>query len=171
MKTLTIIEGLNEEKLKAYLSDSLELLGIDCNFVAIDSIDESVYFDYIILNSSRKFNSMALNTRYCFVNMDNHFNDNINIFGNMITYGFGIKNTVTISSLQDDNLGFVYCLQRYLSLDGIRAIEPQEIPIHIQFSNDIHLYALVITITIGLIEEIDSETIRKNLVKNVLSLR
>ncbi|MCM8711629.1 hypothetical protein M2651_11445 [Clostridium sp. SYSU_GA19001] len=165
MKTLTVVEGIMEEKLKTYLKDALNVLGISHRFVAAESLKENMYLDYILLNSSKKFENITLKGKYCFVNMDSNFSDNLNVFGNTITYGFGIKNTVTVSSVEDNNLGFVYCLQRYLNLDTINQIEPQEIPIRLQFSDDIHLYALMIAITIGLIQCIDSETIERNLVK------
>jgi hypothetical protein len=99
--------------------------------------------------------------------MDNGFDKTINIYGNIITYGMGSRNTVTISS-QEYNTSFVYCLQRYISLSSGEVIEPQEIPVKTEFTNESEVYALMIAVTIALIEGIDSVEIEKKLYKKTL---
>lgn len=167
MKRITIVADENEERFKLYLSEALESLGLEHSFTKLKDAEEHMSIDYIILNSAFRHKYTELNSTYCFVNMDNNFRDNINIFGNIITYGIGSRNTVTVSSLQENNLGFVYCIQRYLSLGIDNIIEPQEIPVHVEYLNDIHLYALMMAVTIGLIEGLKCEEIEEKFSKKI----
>lgn len=170
MKKLTVMVDLNEEELRTYLLDSLNLLGIDYSFINFEDLEESNCFDYMVINNSLKHKLTDINSTYCFINMDNNFNENMNIYGNLITYGIGRKNTVTISSFQENNLGFVYCLQRYLDLGCKGILEPQEVPLHVEFLSITHLYALMLAVTIGLIEGLKIEEIEKKLANKVLYL-
>jgi len=171
MKNLTIISGIEEEKLKKYILEVLDILEIHYKFLFLDELTEYSKLDYIILNSNKKLKFSNLKCNYCFINMDNNYKENLNIYGNIITYGFGNKNTVTLSSVEDNNLGFVYCLQRYLDLKEDYILEPQEIPIHFEYINDIHLYSLMVSVTIALIEGLKAEDIEKKLFKKVLFLK
>lgn len=166
MKTIAVADSLVQEKFKSYLSGIFSLLEIDC---CLYELTRDEYLDYIIINSPT-YKSDQLSAEYCLVNMDNDYNKGMSLCGAMITYGFGNKNTITISSVGDSNQGFVFCLQRYLKLNSSYTLEPQEIPIHLQFDNDIELYAFMAAITIGLIEGKDSSLIQKKLNKKILTL-
>lgn len=170
MKSLTVICGLKEEELKTYILGALESLGIYCEPIEYEEVNEGMEIDYVIINSNKKLKVLNLKCNYCFINMDNSYKDNLNIYGNIITYGFGNKNTVTISSIEDNNLGFVYCLQRYLDLKGNAVLEPQDIPIHVEYYNHTHLYSLMIAVTIALIEGFKIEHIERNLSKKIIFL-
>jgi hypothetical protein len=170
MRTIAVMEVFNEKSFNSYLSCLLDLLNIEHSLQSIEGM-ESIDLDYVILNSSKKEQKVIdLKADYCFANMDNRLEGNINIYGNMITYGFGAKNTVTVSSLEDNNEGFVYCLQRYLSCKLEGALEPQEIPISLKFENDGELYAATIAITIALLEGSNCKDIEKKLSKKLLAL-
>jgi hypothetical protein len=170
MRTIAVMDGYNEENYINYLDHVLNLLQVEhsiSNMVRLKNTQP----DYVVLNSSNKeVKELNLKADYCFANMDNSFSGNINIFGNMITYGFGIKNTVTISSVEENNEGFVLCIQRYLSLGLEEALVPQEIPVSLKFNNDTELYAAMAAITIALLEGMSSSYIEKKLSKKVLIL-
>jgi hypothetical protein len=170
MRTIAVMEGFNEKSFNSYLSYLLDLLDIEHNFQSVKGM-KTIESDYAILNSSKKdVKELSVKSGYCFANMDNRFKGNINIYGSVITYGFGAKNTVTVSSLKDDNEGFVYCLQRYLSFKAHGDLEPQEIPISLKFENDGELYAAMIAITITLLEGSSGRDIEKRLSKKNLVL-
>lgn len=170
MRKIAVMEVFNEKSFNSYLSCLLDSLNIEHSLQSIEG-KKNIDFDYVILNSSKKEQKeVHSKADYCFVNMDNSFEGNINIYGNMITYGFGAKNTVTVSSLEDNNEGFVYCLQRYLSFKLEGALEPQEIPISLKFENDEELYSAMIAITIALLEGSNCRDIEKNLSKKLLAL-
>lgn len=170
MKSLAIMCGPKEDELKNYILEALEALEINYKFISLKELDESRYLDYAIINSSQKLKASNLECSYCFINMDNNYKENLNIYGNIITYGLGSRNTVTLSSIENNNLGFVYCLQRYLDLEGGFVLEPQDIPFHVEYSNHTHLYSLMIAITIALIEGLNIDYIEKKLSKKVLFL-
>ena len=60
----------------------------------------------------QKYKMEEIRGSYCLINMDKCYQNNITIYGNVIAYGFGSKNTVTVSSVEDEKTDFVYCLQR-----------------------------------------------------------
>jgi hypothetical protein len=170
MITIAVIEGFSEKSFNSYLSYLLDLLNIEHSLQSAEGV-KGIELDYVIINSSKK-NQKEINIKadYCFANMDNSLGGNINIYGNMVTYGFGVKNTVTVSSLEDNNEGFLYCLQRYLSFKCEGALDPQEIPISLKFHNDGELYAAMIAITIALLEGSSCRDIEKKLSKKLLVL-
>ncbi len=170
MMTIAVIESLREKEFNAYVSYVLNLLHIKHSIVHIKGLKTNK-FDYVILNSSRKeLENLILSGDNCLINMDSGFVGDINIYGNMITYGFGNKNTVTVSSVKDNNEGFVYCLQRYLGLRLNKLLEPQEIPVSLKFKNDTELYAAISAVTIALLEGLSCCDIEKGLTKKVLLL-
>lgn len=145
MKTVSVIGG--NKSFNSYLQKTLKSLEIDCKYFSKYAIKNESNYDYVIFNSNSSIKDVILNGSYCFVNMDLVSNNsNVSIFGNVITYGLGSKNTITVSSIEDNN-GFMYCLQRDLN-----CIEPAEIPISMSFNNEDEIYAAMVGITIGLIE-------------------
>lgn len=167
MKSLAIVEDFEESIFKNYITATLQSLNVELKLVDVHNLDDS-HVDYVVLNNSKSIENMEFMTDYCLINMDNGLNRNINIFGSIITYGFGNRNTVTISSLQYNNVSFVYCLQRYIKSDLDALIEPQEIPINADFISDNELYALMSAITIALIEGVSCKEIEKKLGRKLL---
>lgn len=152
MKTIAIIEG--SKNFNEYLLKILEISGVELKFFVKHSIKKEDYYDYIVVNSNDNIKGISLNSKYCFINMDliGNKNNNISVCGNIITYGLGSKNTVTVSSIENKN-SFVYCLQRDVKHKELGMIESAELPVKMSFSNDDELYASMVAITISLIEE------------------
>lgn len=151
MKTIAVISG--NKAFCSYLLKTLRLVDIEVRFFTKYAVKNENYYDYVIFNSNSSIKDVLINGSYCFINMDlvNYKNSNINIYGNLITYGLGSKNTVTVSSMEDNN-SFVYCLQRDVNYNAVGMLEPQEIPINVSFNSDEEIYAAMVAITISLIE-------------------
>ncbi|WP_411680462.1 hypothetical protein [Clostridium thailandense] len=150
MKTISIIGG--NKGFNSYLQKILNISEIDCKYFTKYAVKKEQCYDYVIFNSNSNIKDIWLNGSYCFVNMDLVNNSkNVNVYGNIITYGLGSKNTVTVSSMKDNN-SFVYCLQRDLNYNAFGKLEPAEIPINISFSGEDEIYAAIVAITISLIE-------------------
>lgn len=161
MKTGLII-GFNEDFI-CNLRRITNTLGLNCNLYLEQGNNLGTKLDYLILNKHGDNDFICLQGNYCFINMDESFKKEINVSGSVITYGLGGKNTVTVSSIKEDNSGFVYCLQRYLKLDFEKILEPQEIPIIMHFENSKELYASMVGITMGLIEGLKCDLIKQML--------
>lgn len=160
MKNIVVFDGNRE--FKAYLKKQLDLLNIKLDIrVYNDEFDE--YYDYIVINNAEAIDKYKDNIsgKYLLINMDMLGESRAKFLGNIITYGLGNKNTVTVSSMEKDNGSFVYCLQRALVSNESFVIQPEEIPIERTFKDNYELYSFMATITIGLIEGIESENIRK----------
>lgn len=168
MKTIAISDNTIQASFRYYLASILDLLGVNYNLCDFNELTGDKYLDYVVVNSPVSKN-IQLNAKYCLVNMDNEYDKRMSLYGSMITYGFGSKNTITISSVGDDNQGFVYCLQRYLKCNSSFALEPQEIPVHFQFDHEIELYAYMAAITIGLIEGRGNDLVQNKLNKKILT--
>jgi UDP-N-acetylmuramyl pentapeptide synthase len=170
MKTISVVEDFKEKDFNSYLSNVLNMLHVEHHLVHIKSLEEDK-LDYLVLNSRKKhFKGLNLFSKFCLANMDNKLQGNINIHANMITYGVGSKNTVTVSSLQDNNEGFMYCLQRYLGVSSEKILEPQDIPVNIKFNSDVELYAAMAAVTIALCEGLSCSEIEDRLSKKLLVL-
>lgn len=141
----------------------MKLLDLRLQFVTEESISIVKHFDYIILLNDVLLNKASFNCGYCFIDMDQNQGDSIDVYGNIIAFGFGGKNTVTISSIENENGGFVYCLQRYLNINAFRMLDPQEIPINVEFQKEQELYAYMVCITVALIEGLSSTEIEDKL--------
>lgn len=161
MKTISIIGG--NKSFSSYVQKVLKSLEIDCKYFTKYAVKRENYYDYVIFNSNSNIKDIVLNGGYCFINMDLvNGNRNVNIYGNIVTYGLGSKNTITVSSMEDNN-SFVYCLQRDLNYNAFDKLEPAEIPINMGFNGEEDIYAAMVAITIGLIEGKDiSCLIKKN---------
>ncbi|MCY6370576.1 hypothetical protein [Clostridium ganghwense] len=157
MKTIAFVGQNNDKVFKSNVLGFIEALGIKYRDISKDIPYNEKYSDYIIMNSCINISAVTLNCGYCLANMDTLLGNKISINGNLITYGFGSKNTVTISSVKDENDGFVYCLQRYIHINDLQGVEPQEIPIEIEFEEEEELYSYMVAITISLIEGINNK--------------
>jgi len=172
MKTVAVFGNKEKNDFLMSITKVLNLLGINLKFVTEESIVAEKYFDYIILFSNASLLKASFNCGFCFIDMDESQDNSIDVYGNIIAIGFGSKNTVTISSVENENDGFVYCLQRYLNVNAFRMLEPQEIPVNVEFDSEIELYVYMICITIALIEGVDSDEVEEKLnsrcfVKNI----
>ena len=154
MKKIAVIGG--SKAFHYYLLKILKLTDVEAKFFTKYAVKNEKYYDYVIFNSSSNIKDVLIKGSYCFVNMDliNFKNNNINICGNLITYGLGSKNTVTVSSMEDNN-SFVYCLQRDVKHNDLGLVEPEEIPVNMDFSSDEEIYASMVGITISLLEGSD----------------
>lgn len=160
MRNIVVFDSNME--FKAYLKKQLELMNIEYD---INECPKKFYgsCDYVIVNNGEYVDEYKedLLGKYLLINMDMLGDAVINFTGNVVTYGLGNKNTVTVSSMEKGNGSFVYCLQRALSGDEFLVIQPEEIPIKMNFKDNYELYSFMVTITIALIEGINSNSIRK----------
>ncbi|MCY6482793.1 hypothetical protein OW763_00275 [Clostridium aestuarii] len=159
MKKIAFVGKEQNKIFKAAVLKFISSRGIEYEDVSYDIIHKDVYADYVIVNSHINTLNSKINCRYCFINMDSIYQEKISINGNLITYGFGNKNTITISSVENENEGFVYCIQRFLVCSNSNIVEPQEIPIEVAFDTEEQLYSYMVAITISLIEKVDSKKI------------
>ncbi|MBC2582478.1 hypothetical protein [Clostridium sp. DJ247] len=163
MKTIAIIGG--SKNFNNRLSKMLKSANIECKAYTKYMVKKESHYDYVVLNSNSSIKDVLINGGYCFVNMDliDIKSNNANVYGNIITYGFGSKNTVTVSSMEDHN-SFVYCLQRDVNYNALGIIEPEEVPVEMEFGSEEDIYVAMVGITIILIEgkDIDSFSKRKN---------
>ncbi|WMJ81082.1 hypothetical protein RBU49_02170 [Clostridium sp. MB40-C1] len=169
MKTIAFI---GEDKIRNFKSNVLEFVNSYSNNykeVTNEHISSKGYADYIVMNSNSDSDIGVLKCKYCLANMDKLFQNNICIYGNLITYGFGNKSTITVSSVENENEGFVYCLQRYINMDCSHNVEPQEIPICLKFEDEEELYCYMVAITILLIENVGDEKFFEKLLNKSLN--
>lgn len=168
MKKIAIIG--DSKPFHSYLLKIFKLTNVEAKFFTKYAVKNEKQYDYVIFDSTSNIKDVLINGSYCFINMDliNFKNNNINIYGNLITYGLGGKNTVTVSSMEDNN-SFVYCLQRDVNHNAVGILEPEEIPINMAFSNDQEIYAAMVGITISLIEGKDIRHLSKGRKLTVLS--
>jgi len=163
MKTIAVFGDEQKNEFLLNVTRILTLLDVKFQFVTEETISTIKHFDYIILLNDASLTKISLNCGYCFIDMDQNQGDSIEVYGNIIAFGFGGKNTVTISSVENENGGFVYCLQRYLNINAFRMLEPQEIPINVEFHKEQELYPYMVCITIALIEGLSNAEIEERL--------
>ncbi|WP_027626852.1 hypothetical protein [Clostridium lundense] len=160
MRNIVVFD--NNREFKTYLKNQLELINIEC---VINECPKKFYgsCDYVIVNNGEYLDGYKenLSGKYLLINMDMLGDSIINFNGNVVTYGLGNRNTVTVSSMEKGNGSFVYCLQRALAGNNLLVIQPEEIPIKTYFKDNYELYSFMVTITIALIEGINSDSIRK----------
>lgn len=150
MNCMAVIGGNNE--FIDFIKKVFRIMQVNCEIIRDEDIDSSKYCEYIVLESGSNDSNFTLNTSYFFINMDNSKVEGSNIYGNIITYGFGNKNTVTVSSFDSEKQSFVYCLQRYINHNAFAMIQPEEIPVIIDFKNNNELYASMVGITVAFLE-------------------
>jgi hypothetical protein len=163
MRTIAIITQEEEQDFIFNLNNILSKMDMEYCLIKEEQILGDKYFDYVVLHSKPKKVSISLNSSYSFINMDELQGDNVDVYGNVITFGFGRKNTVTISSASKENQEFLYCIQRYLNINALGMLGPEEILIDVEFSSEKELYAYMVGITIALIEGKDSKYIGEKL--------
>lgn len=165
MNTVVILEDSPDfTRSISFLIDKLKL---NLHIVPYNLVKDNGVYNYIIVNNNLKTKAENLNCSYCLVNVDNLSNKKISssIYGNIITYGYGNKNTVTVSSVGDEEGHLIYCLQRNLNNNSLGMLEPIEIPIQGQYYSDMEIYAVIALITISLIEGIDADYLRKKIIE------
>ncbi len=137
-------ENLVEQELKKITINPT----IAINEKSINNI-KNVKFETLIINNNIKkiqekeeFKKIIANAKYILINSDEV---NLSILNKLnatfITYGFNGKATVTMSSIEDDEL--ILCLQRNIKTLQNKIIEPQEICINMQHNNLIDKYLVI----------------------------
>ncbi|WP_125152766.1 hypothetical protein [Clostridium rectalis] len=153
MKSIIVVD--KNKEFKIILQKVLNILGVTHVLVQNGDVNKSELYNYLVLNGLENDdilkNISQMHFDYILMNMDNDTHNSLNMYGNIITYGFGNKNTITISSVEKDSGNFVYCLQRYIQNNKCN-LEPQEVPITIPFTNNNELYAYIVAITIAMVE-------------------
>lgn len=152
-------------------SEECVLKLLDCNnvfkennviFIKDTNIDniKNVHFDTIIINDSinkiEELSELVCNAKNIAINIDNGIElENSNMSNtNVITYGFNLKASITISSITEDDA--LICVQRNISNNnGI--IEVQDIKI--DNSNNYNIYDLIIMLVLFFLYLPANETI------------
>ena len=168
MVDILIIESIKNESFRTGLIHNLNALDIEYSLQTVNCVG-TYETEYTIINGLNSDIKGDFKASYCLVNTDNNLESSINLFGNMITFGLSSKNTVTVSSI--DGASFVYCLQRFIGLNNTKVIEPQELPVHLNYKDDNELYAVMAAITIGLLEGFSASFIEKKLSEKILVLK
>lgn len=122
-------------------------------FINEDTIDnfKNVKFDTIIISRNFKnqetLRQLVSKAEYIVINEDFGNKDEMleNINGNIVTYGFNSKATITMSSVTDDSI--LICIQRNINYKGA-CIEQQEIKIIKDENIDVYDIMLLITMTL-----------------------
>lgn len=169
MNTILILSAEENNHFIHGVKSMLSKLGVDFTLITDICEAKEKHFEYVILNSTEKAKKISINSSFCFINMDQRQGDNIDVYGNMITYGLGSKNTVTLSSMDKEKGELVYCLQRYININAPSMLEPQEIPIRAQTCSDVEAYAFLVSVTIALMENIKSSDIENIFNKKVFN--
>ena len=166
MINIAVLDEKDEKIFKVKLLSIMSQLGFD--YINLNSKLKCDLCNYVILNSTVLVKSEEIRCYHYLVNMDKVTENRNLVKGNLITYGYGSKNTITISSFEEEGSGFVYCIQRFINVNSSRVLEPQEIPILVHIDNEEHLYIYMVAITIALIEGMNSEEVRRKLYNNNL---
>lgn len=146
-----------------HVYNMIKILNLNLDLSSENSITNS---QYIVIDRDIDFKCNSIECEYCFINMDLFKNKNIDIKGIVVTYGLGNKNTITLSSLEQESIGIVYCVQRYINTCNKNIIEPQEIPLNIYYRDESYLYAYMVIITIALIQGEHISNIEKKIINS-----
>lgn len=153
MKKANVILSQDDHEFTEELYKVFHILGIECHLdVNAEGSRDSNRYDYVIINSRTASVENVECSGYCFINMDANKENLVSIYGNIVTYGFGGKNTITISSTGNEDDGFVYCLQRFIDLNDFSMLEPQEIMLQGNFASCSSIYSAMVGITIALLQ-------------------
>ncbi|EJO5348707.1 hypothetical protein NRP93_002839 [Clostridium botulinum] len=159
MKKLCVYS--EDENFVKHIHNMINILDLELDYSKENSLLNS---EYIVINEDSNFHSNSINCEYCFINMDLFKNKNMDVNGVVITYGLGNKNTVTLSSLEQESIGIVYCIQRYIEIHKEKIIEPQEIPLDIYYKDESFLYAYMVIITVALIQGLNISSIESKII-------
>ena len=136
----------NEIKLKHLLKETSKCHHIfylhDDNIRNMKNITfETILIGKNIDSSKEKIRNLVQKADYLILNNDEK--DNVEILKdlnlNLITYGLGSKCTITVSSIEEEQI--MLCLQRSIKTPQRIKIEPQEMPLPLKQKEDI--YALL----------------------------
>lgn len=161
MNSVGVVGG--NKKFIGFLESLFCITKTDCRIITEKRIECSKYYDFIIFNHLSHKAEFSLDCSYILVNMDSFKECKSSIRGDVITYGFGSKNTVTLSSIESETGNLVYCVQRYIEKDSMPVLQPQEVPVAMNFDDEELLYALMAGLTIVMIECYDFEKIKLRL--------
>lgn len=161
MSSVGIIGG--NKKFIEFLENLFCITKMDCHVITEKRIENKKYYDFIIFNHLSHKAEFSLNCSYVLVNMDSFNGCKASIRGDVITYGFGSKNTITLSSIESETGNLIYCIQRYINKKSMTALQPQEVPVTMNFDDDELLYALMSGLTIVMIKCYDCDEMKLKL--------
>lgn len=151
------------KKFIEFMHTIFNIAKLECDIIIEKRMMNSNYYDFIVLNKSCHKIEQSLNCEYLLINMDTYDGSVSKIQGNVITYGIASKNTITLSSIEKDSGSFVYCVQRYINTNFGYTVQPQEIPVEIDFKDQDNLYASMAAITVVLLQCNNDETVETKL--------
>lgn len=133
-----IIESKREDELKQAIKNKLNELNEKYTVIVINEksienfknvIFEIVVLDTNVLRNNRFLKNIILNSKRLIINSD--YEENLEVIKNLkltvITYGMKSKSTITISSVEEDNM--LMSIQRSIKTIKGDIIEPQEMKI------------------------------------------
>ena len=128
---------------------------VNINKKSIENV-KNIKFDILVINenienllkNSRYLEDIINKAYYIIINSDIKNNLSLlkNVRTNIITYGFNAKATITISSINDENM--LLCIQRSVKDINGKIIDEQEFSIKIEKNNMNKLYIILIIFTI-----------------------
>lgn len=128
---------------------------VNINKKSIENV-KNIKFDILVVNeniesllkNSKYLEDIINKAYYIIINSDIKNNLSLlkNVRTNIITYGFNAKATITISSINDENM--LLCIQRSVKDINGKIIDEQEFSIKIEKNNMNKLYIILIIFTI-----------------------
>lgn len=128
---------------------------VNINKKSIENV-KNIKFDILVINenienllkNSKYLEDIINKAYYIIINSDIKNNLSLlkNVRTNIITYGFNAKATITISSINDENM--LLCIQRSVKDINGKIIDEQEFSIKIEKNNMNKLYIILIIFTI-----------------------
>lgn len=143
---------IKNEIIKNAKTNKFEIINL--NKKSIENV-KNIKFDVLVihenidglLKSSKYLEDIV--KRSCYVIINSDIKNNLllkNLSGNIITYGFNSKATITISSINEENT--MLCIQRTIQGVNKEFIEEQEVNIEIERNNVNKLYNVLVIFTI-----------------------
>jgi len=133
-----IIEGKREDELKQAIKNKLNEINEKYTVIVINEksienfknvIFEILVLDTNVLRNNRFLKNIILNSKRLIINSD--YEENLEVIKNLkltvITYGMKSKSTITISSVEEDDM--LMSIQRSIKTIKGNIIEPQEMKI------------------------------------------
>ena len=143
---------IKNEIIKNTKTNKFEIINL--NRKSIENV-KNIKFDVLVIHEnidgllkSSKYLEDIVN-RSCYVIINSDIKNNLllkSLSGNIITYGFNSKATITISSIKEENT--MLCIQRAMQGINKEIIEEQEINIEIEKNNVNKLYNVLVIFTI-----------------------
>ncbi|GEM_PF-1356370 len=161
VKEVTVIGEVKSSLFIHYLKKFLEVLKLRMVVVGEEIPVKDKIYQYLVINKYEQCYPQKLTSECCLLNMDYIQGSILHHSGIIVTYGFGSKNTITLSSMEEGN-SLVYCIQRFIELEQGTILAPQEIPVILNIPEKEELYAVMVSVTLALISGLKEDAIRKS---------